>query len=135
VSLSDFAGSPVVLLFFPLAFSPVCLDEICRAAEDQSRWNELGAQVLGISVDQVFTLQRFKRESGAEFPLLSDFNKEVIAAYDVLNEDFFGARGVAYRSAFVVDGEGKIAWSWMTEDASILPDFDEIAGVLEGLRG
>ena len=133
VSLSDFAGEPVVLLFFPLAFSPVCMDEICRAAEDQSRWSELGAQVLGISVDQVFTLQRFKQESGAQFPLLSDFNKEVAEAYEVLNPDFFGARGVAHRSAFVVDRQGLIAYAWMTEDASILPDFDAIAGVLEGL--
>lgn len=133
VTLSQFRGRPVVLLFFPLAFSPRCTDEICQVAEDFGQWSELGAQVLGISVDQVFVLQKFGKETGAEFPLLSDFNKEAVTAYGVRNDDFFGARGVANRAAFVVDSRGCIAYAWMSEDAGVLPDFPEIRGVLADL--
>lgn len=133
VRLSDFRGQPVVLLFFPLAFSPFCTDEICAAVEDFSIWSELGAQVLGISVDQVFVLQKFSAETGAAFPLLSDFNREAMTAYGVRNDDFFGARGVAHRSAFVVDRRGRVAYSWMSEDASVQPDFAAIQGVVRSL--
>ena len=135
VRLSDFRGRPVVLFFFPMAFSPVCLDEMCQVAEDFSRWSGLGVQVLGVSVDQVFTLQRFKAESGAQFPLLSDFNKDVTTAYGIRNDDFFGARGVANRSVFVVDGEGVIRYAWTSEDAGVLPDLDEVAAAVEALAG
>jgi peroxiredoxin len=127
VTLSSFQGREnVVLLFFPLAFSSVCTDEICGMAEHLGRWDGLNAQVLGLSVDSPFVVQKFARETGAGFPILSDFNKEAMTAYDVIYEDFFGLHGVAKRSAFVVDREGVIQYAWVTDDADDLPDFDAI---------
>lgn len=133
VTLSEHRGEPVVLLFFPLAFSSVCTDEMCRMAEDWSRWEEVGATVLGISVDSPFVNRKFAEETGVSFPVLSDFNKEAGEAYGVLYPDFFGLEGVAKRSAFVVDGDGTVAWAWVTEDAGVLPPFEEILEVVEGL--
>lgn len=134
VALSDHRGDPVVLLFFPLAFSGVCTEEMCRLAEDWSRWEDLGATVLGISVDSPFVTRRFAEETGIPFPLLSDFNREASEAYGVLYADFFGLRGVSKRSAFVVDGEGTVAWAWVTEDADVLPPFEEIREAVRAAR-
>lgn len=134
VTLSSFRGKEsVVLLFFPLAFSSVCTDEICGMAEHMGRWDGLNAQVLGLSVDSPFVVQKFARETGAGFPILSDFNKEAMTAYGVVYEDFFGLRGVAKRSAFVVDREGVIRYAWVTEDADDLPDFEAIRTAVEEL--
>ena len=134
VTLSEFQGKDnVVLLFFPLAFSSVCHDELCQVAE---RWPEaetLGARVLAISVDSPFVVQRFAEETGVSFPILSDFNKEAITAYDVKYEDFFGSHGVAKRSAFVVDKAGTVRYAWVTEDADVLPYFAAIREVVEAL--
>lgn len=134
VSLSDYRGQkPVVVLFFPLAFSGVCTAELCRVAEDRSVWNELGVQVLGISVDSPFVNARFAEETGADFPVLSDFNRETAGAYGVLNNDFFGMKGVADRSAFVVDKAGQVVYAWTSDDADVLPPFDEIRTAVSGL--
>lgn len=134
VSLSSFRGDRnVVILFFPLAFSSVCTDEICRVAEDYSGLSDLDAEVLGISVDSPFVTQKFAQETGADFPILSDFNKKAIYAYDVVYEEFFGLNGVAKRSAFVVDRDGVIRYEWVSEDAGVEPDYDEIRKVLSEL--
>jgi len=134
VSLSSFRGDRnVVILFFPLAFSSVCTDEMCRMAEDYSALAELDAEVLGISVDSPFVTQKFAEEIGADFPILSDFNKKAIYAYDVVYEEFFGLHGVAKRSAFVVDREGVIRYAWSSDDAGVEPDYDEISKVVAEL--
>lgn len=125
---------PLVILFFPLAFSPVCTDEMCRIADDWSAWATLEAKVLGISVDSPWVNVRFAGETGVPFPLLSDFNTDVAAAYGVRNDDYFGMRGVADRAAFVVAADGTVAWSWHTDDDSVLPPFDEIREIVAGLR-
>ncbi|MEX0595437.1 MAG: redoxin domain-containing protein, partial [Candidatus Paceibacterota bacterium] len=104
VSLSDFKGkSNVVLLFFPLAFSSVCTKELCSTRDNLKIYNSLNAEVFGISVDSFFTLKAFKEANNINFPLLSDFNKEVSESYGVLNNDFFGMRGVSNRSVFVIN--------------------------------
>lgn len=134
VTLSSFQGEkPVVLLFFPLAFSGVCTDEICRMAEHHAGWDGVEAQVLGVSVDSPFITARFREETGARFPILSDFNKEAIHAWGVVYQDFYGLRGVAKRSAFVIDREGVVRYAWITEDADVLPDFQEIRRAVEAL--
>ncbi len=134
VKLSSFRGDKAVLvLFFPLAFSGVCTDEICSVADDYSRWTALDAEVLGISVDSPFVNGRFAKECGATFPILSDFNKTATTAYGVLNDDFFGMRGVANRSAFVVNRDGTISYAWTSEDAELVPPFDEIVKVVASL--
>lgn len=130
VSLEGLRGEPVVLLFFPLAFSSVCTVELERVADDWSRWQETGTRVFGISVDSPFVLKRLAEEHGLPFTLLSDFNREAGAAYDVLYEDFFGLHRVSKRAAFVIDRAGKLAYAWVTDDAAVLPPFDEVLEVV-----
>jgi peroxiredoxin len=127
---------PIVILFFPLAFSSVCTEEMCAVRDDWSAWTELEADVFGISVDSPFVTRRFREELGLPFPLLSDFNHDVGAAYGVLYEDYFGLRGVARRAAFVVGTGGRIAYAWVSERDDVLPDFGEVkAAVRDAGRG
>lgn len=120
-------AGPVVLLFFPLAFSRVCTEEMCAVRDDWSRWRDLGARVLGISVDSPFVTDRFRRENELPFPVLSDFNREVIRRYGVVTEDFYGLRGVARRSAFVVDRDGRVTYRWIADDSGQHPPYDDVA--------
>lgn len=134
VRLSDaVAKGPVVLLFFPLAFSSVCTTEICAVAEDWSTWQSLGAQVFGVSIDSPFVNARFAEACKAPFPILSDFNRDAATAYGVRNDDFFGMKGVANRAAFVIDGSGVVRWSWVSEDPGVMPDFDAIRDAVKAL--
>jgi peroxiredoxin len=121
---------PIVLLFFPLAFSSVCTEEMCAVRDDWDRWKELDAEVFGISVDSPFVTRRFRQELGLPFPLLSDFNHDVSAAYGVLYEEYYGLRGVARRAAFVVGTDGRIAYAWVGERDDVLPDFDAVRRVV-----
>ena len=120
----------VVLLFFPLAFSPVCTDEMCHMRDTWSQWESLEAQVLGISVDSPFVTDRFRSDQNIPFPILSDFNKSTAASYGVLHEDLKGLKGVAKRSAFVIGADGKVAYSWVTEDPTVQVPFDEVKAAL-----
>jgi len=104
VALEDFKGQNVVLLFFPLAFTGVCTTELCTMRDNIADYQGLNAQILAVSVDSLFTLDKFKAEQNLNFPLLSDFNKEISSAYDSLYADFvLGMKGVSKRSAFVID--------------------------------
>jgi len=125
---------PVVLLFFPLAFSSVCTEELCAVRDDWSAWTELDADVFGISIDSPFVTRRFREELGLPFPLLSDFNHDVGAAYGVLYEDYYGLRGVARRAAFVVGTDGRIAYAWVSERDDVLPDFDAVREAVRPAR-
>lgn len=131
VSLSDNYGKKnTVLLFFPLAFTSVCQDELCSVSGGLEQYEELDAVVWGISVDSPFAQEAFAAKAGISLPLLSDFNKDVAAAYEVLYEDLLGLKGVAKRSAFVINKEGTIVYSWSSEDPKQLPDFDELRSAL-----
>lgn len=132
VSLSDFKGKKVVLHFFPLAFTGVCTAQLCAMRDNFGYYDGLNAQVLGVSVDSPFTLAKFKEDQAYQFPLLSDFNKETAAAYGALYEDFLGLKGIAKRSAFVIDEEGKVIYAEVLEDAGNLPDFAAINKVVAG---
>ncbi|WP_113661867.1 redoxin domain-containing protein [Pedobacter nanyangensis] len=132
VSLGDFKGKKVVLHFFPLAFTGVCTTQLCTMRDNFGYYDGLNAQVLGVSVDSPFTLAKFKEEQAYQFPLLSDFNKETAAAYGALYEDFLGLKGIAKRSAFVIDEEGKVIYAEVLEDAGNLPDFAAINKVVAG---
>lgn len=124
-------GRPLVLLFYPLAFSPVCTDELCAVRDDGSRWEHLDARILGVSVDSPWVNARFADELGVEFPLLSDFNREVAAAYGVLNDDYWGMRGVSDRAVFVIDAAGAVVWAWHSPDDSVLPDLGDIQAAVK----
>ncbi len=133
VTLSQQQGA-VVLLFFPLAFTGVCTTELCTIRDDYSSYNSLNATVFGISVDSLFTLDKFKKEQNLNFDLLSDFNKTTAAAYGALYDTFvFGMEGVAKRSAFVVDSNGTIRYAEVLESAGDLPNFDAIKEALSQL--
>lgn len=125
---------PVVLLFFPLAFSSTCTAEMCAVRDDWERWEELGAAVYGISVDSPFVTERFREEHDLPFPVLSDFNREVAERYGVLYEEFYGLEGVAKRAAFVIGGDGTVAWSWVSVDASVEPDYAALREAVERSR-
>ena len=133
VSLSAYRGQPVVVLFFPLAFTSVCTEEMCTMRDHLGQYDGLNAQVLGISVDSPFTLAKFKAEQSLNFPLLSDFNKRAAGDYGVLYETFFGLEGVAKRSAFVVDAGGAVAYAEVLEDAGEQPDYHALQQTLRAL--
>ncbi|MEM1216381.1 MAG: peroxiredoxin [Bacteroidota bacterium] len=131
VSLSDYAGKNVVLLFFPMAFTGVCTEELCSMRDSIADYNQLDAQIVGISVDSPFTLGKFKSDQQLNFPLLSDFNKEVSRNYGSIYEQFvFGLQGVSKRSAFVIDREGTVVYAEVLEDAGQQPDFEAVKAAL-----
>ena len=132
ISLSDHKDQQaVVLLFFPFAFTSVCTEETCSVRDDISSYSDLNAQVYGISVDSPFAQEVMANKENLNFPLLSDFNKDVSKSYGVLYEDFIGFNGVAKRSAFVVSKEGTILFAWSSDDPKQLPDFDAIKASLK----
>lgn len=134
VTLSKQNGKNTVLLFFPLAFTGVCTKELCSVRDNFSDYNDLNANVYGISVDSSATLNKFRTEQNLNFPLLSDFNKDVAKSYDALYEDFFGMRGVAKRSAFVIDKDGIVRYAEVLENAGDIPNFDAIKNTLKALN-
>jgi glutaredoxin-dependent peroxiredoxin len=134
VSLSGLRGKNVVLVFFPLAFTSTCTEELCNLRDHISIYNDLDAEVLGISVDALYSLKKFKEEQQLNFRLISDFNKEVSTAYDTIYAQFgFGMKGVSKRSVFVIDKEGVVRHSEVLENASEIPDFDRVLDTLRSL--
>ncbi len=135
VKLSEQQGRNVVLLFFPAAFTGVCTKELCSFRDNLARYNDMNAQVYGISVDMPFTLGEFRTKNGLNFPLLSDFNKDASTAYGTLYENWvMGLKGVSKRSAFVIDKEGRIVHSEILENAGEEPDYEAIDKALAGLN-
>jgi glutaredoxin-dependent peroxiredoxin len=135
VTLSEQKGSNVLLLFFPQAFTSVCTKELCSVRDNISYYNNTNAKVLGISVDSVFTLNKYKEEQQLNFPLLSDFNKEVSTQYDTIYHDWIlDMKGVSKRSAFVIDKEGVVQYAEVLESAGDVPDFSKIQEVLESIK-
>ncbi len=134
VSLSEYRGKNVLILFFPLAFTGVCTDELCSIRDEKAEYDDLNVDVLAISVDSLFTLEKFKAEQNYNFPLLSDFNKDVSRAYGSLYEDFvLGMKGVSKRAAFLLDKEGTIRYAEILESAGDLPNFAKIKETLKSL--
>lgn len=135
VHLKDYRGRNVVLLFFPLAFTGVCTKELCLMRDSLAEYERLDTQVLAVSVDSLYALNKWKQEQGFNFPLLSDFNKTVSKKYEVLYKEFvFGMKGVSKRSAFVIDGEGIIRYAEVLENAGELPNFEAVKKTLESSR-
>ena len=134
VTLSQQRGRAVVLAFFPAAFSSVCTKELCTFRDSLSRLNEANAQVYGISVDTFFTLKAFHVQQRLTFPLLSDFNKQVIRDYGVFNEDMIGLKGIAKRAVFVIDTDGTIRHREVLDDARNEPDYERVFAAVQALR-
>ena len=114
-----------------MAFTSVCTEELCMMRDNIATYNNLDAEILAVSVDSPFTLGRFKQDQSLNFPLLSDFNKEVSRNYGTLYEEFvLGLRGVSKRSAFVIDKEGTVRYAEVLENAGEVPDFAAIRKAL-----
>jgi peroxiredoxin len=134
ISLNQFKGENLLILFFPQAFTGVCTTELCSIRDNMSFYNNIQAKVVAISVDSIFTLDRFKKDQNLNFPLLSDFNKDVSAQYGAIYDSFvFNMKGVSKRSAFVVDKTGTIRYAEVLESAGDLPNFEKITKTLESL--
>ena len=134
VSLADYKGKNLVILFFPLAFTGVCTTELCTVRDNLNVYTSLNADVVGISVDSLFSLGKFKEEQQYNFPLLSDFNKETSQAYGACRQFVLDMKGVARRAAFVVDKDGMVQYAEVLESAGDLPNFDAIKEALSGLN-
>lgn len=133
-TLSQHQGEPVLILFFPLAFTSVCTEELCTVRDNLSIYNNARVKVVAISVDTVHTLAKFKKELNLNFTLLSDFNKEVSRLYSAIYEQFgYGMKGVSKRAAFLIDKNGIVQYAEVLENASLQPNFSEILNAIESL--
>ncbi len=134
--LKEFLGKKVVLAFFVGAFTSVCTKEMCAFRDSMARLIDLKAQVIGISVNDPFSNKAFAEKNRLTFPILSDYNRQVIKAYGVETPDFGGLKGytVAKRSIFIVDKNGVVRYVWTTEDPTIEPDYREIENALENIE-
>ncbi|MEY4875671.1 MAG: hypothetical protein RL708_820 [Bacteroidota bacterium] len=133
VTLSSLKGKKVVLLFVPAAFTGTCTKELCSIRDGIGAFNNVNAEVIGISCDSVFVLGKWKEQEGFNFTLLSDFNKEVTAQYGVdYAKGIFpaGMYGHSKRSAFVIDENGIVQYTEVLEIASELPNFEAIMAAL-----
>ena len=132
-SLRDFSSQNVVLAFFVNAFTSVCTKEMCAFRDSMARLIDLKAQIIGISVNDPFANRAFAEKNKLVFPILSDYNREVIKLYGIEASDFVGIKGytVAKRSIFVVDKNSVVRYAWITDDPSTEPDYDAIEEVLK----
>ncbi len=127
-SLSEFVGGNVVLAFYPGAFTSMCKKEMCTFRDALSSLESLDAQVVGVSVNDPFSNKAFHEMNMLNFPLLCDYNREVVKMYGVFHEDFAGLKGytAAKRSVFILDREGVIRYRWVSENPGVEPDYAEV---------
>jgi peroxiredoxin len=124
--------APVVLAFFPGAFTSVCSHEMGTFEERLDALTDHGATLFGVSIDTPFSLNEFRDELGLSFGLLSDTNRDLVNAYDVrMDFEDIGVEDVAERAVFVVDGSGTITYAWVGENAGVEPDYAEVEAAVE----
>lgn len=124
---SEFAGKTTVLVFFPGAFTSVCTREMCSIRDSMADFNKVDAQVVAISVDAPAANRAFQTQNRLEFPVLSDFTREVSKKYPGIYENF-GVKGLtaAKRSVFVIDKQGIVRYAWITENPGEEPNYEEV---------
>ncbi|CAN5548114.1 peroxiredoxin [soil metagenome] len=121
------AGQTTLFLFFPFAFTGTCTKELCGVRDDLERYNSMQVRVIGVSVDSIYALAKYKTEQELNFTLASDFNKDMSISFDTMYETFAGwMKGVSKRSAFIIDAKGVIQYVEVLENAGEIPDFDAI---------
>lgn len=135
ISLADFAGKNLIIHFFPAAFTGVCTAQMCSNRDDLDYYGGLNASVVGVSVDMLFSLGVFKTQNQINFDLLSDFNKEMIKAYDMVQATFAaGYRDVAKRGVVVVDKAGVVQYVEVTENPGVQVNFEALKAAVEKLK-
>ena len=130
VKLGDFADKQVVILFFPLAYTGVCTQEMCDQTAGLGDYEKLGASVVAISVDSPFAQEAWAKANAIKVTLLSDLNKTVTKAYDVLFPMLAGVGDTSARAAFVVGADGVIKYAEQTATPKDLPNFAAIKAAL-----
>lgn len=127
VRLSNYNGRPLILLFYPGAFTGVCTKELCTFRDSMAKFN--GLNVVGISVDAPFANKAFKTENRIEFPLLSDYNREAVRAFNNYHENFAGLKRytASKRAVYVLDGDQVVRYKWVSENAGVEPDYATVA--------
>ena len=134
VSLSEqLAKGPVVLAFFPAAFSGVCQKEMCTFRDSLNELKSVSAQVMGVSTDTFFALKAWDDQQQLGFPLLSDYNKDVIRKYGVVNPDMIGLKDISKRAVFVIDKGGVVRHREVLDDARNEPDYAKVKSALASL--
>ena len=135
VTLStNFGNKNTVLLFFPLAFTSVCTKELCDLTAGLNAYADLGATVIGVSVDSPFAQEAWAQKEKITITLASDLNKEVIKKYEVVFPMLAGVGDTAARAAFVIDKAGVVQYAEQTATPKDLPNFDAIKTVLAKLK-
>ena len=126
--LDDYLGDgPVLLAFFPGAFTPPCTNEMVAFQEHADAFEEAGATVFGISADSPFSQGAFREEHGIEFDLVSDMGGDAIRSYDLeIDIADLGLHGIANRAVFVLDEEGEIVYDWVADDPTDEPDYETV---------
>jgi peroxiredoxin len=130
----ELGQGPVVLVFFPFAFSSICTTELCHFRDNLAQFNQLNAKVFGLSIDSHFTLTKFIQDQKLNFKLLSDFNKDVIQSYGAIHETLGTMKGIAKRSVFVLDKNGALKYKWVSDDPKQLPDFAAVKKAVESAK-
>lgn len=135
VSLAGLSGQTVVLAFFPAAFTGVCEKELCSFRDSLASLNDLNATVLGISVDAPFSNNAFAQKNSVNFPLLSDYKRDAVRAYDIALDDFAGMPGytAAKRAVYVVDPAGTITYAWVGPNPGVEPNYDEVKAAVSAI--
>lgn len=134
-TLAEFKGKTVVLVFFPGAFTEVCTRELCTLRDSLANFEEVNAKIIAISVNDPFTNHAFAEQNRLLFPLLSDFDRKVIRAYDVVQESIAGLKGytTAKRSVFVISPEGFIRYKWITDNPAVEPPYSDVQHAVDEL--
>ena len=130
--LKDFLGKKTLLAFFPGAFTSVCTKEMCTFRDSMQVLKSLNAQVVGISVNDPFTNKAFAEANKLQFPILSDYTRQVVRKYNIFHDNFAGLTGytAAKRSVFVLDDRGTVRYKWVSEDPGKQPDYEEVKSIL-----
>lgn len=126
--LSDYSKKTTILAFFPASGSPVCTVEMCNFRDSLNEFTDKNVQVIGISVDSPFANKVFTEHHNFNFPILSDYNREVIEKYDVVMPNLGKLKDykAAKRAIFIIDNQGKIKYKWISDNPLIEPNYNEI---------
>ena len=135
IALSSYKGKTVVLAFYPGAFTGVCDTEMCSLRDSMNSFNDLNSTVLGISVDSPWANAEFAKKYEINFNLLSDYNRDVSKAYDMIFNGLGGLEGYkcSNRGVIIIDGQGLIQYRWVAENPGVEPNYSEIIEKVKSL--